>query len=80
MSAKLSKRDVEALLAGYDTDPIDALTVALRVVLDQPDASFDTLVASAPIGPRRRRDLVARDLAALDALARELNETRGLES
>lgn len=74
----LRKRDVEALLASYDHDPVAALTVALRIVLARPDASFDELVAVAPIDDARRSLLARRDLGVLDDLARELNETRTL--
>lgn len=75
---RLAKRDVERLLGGYDTDPVGALTVALRVVLVRPGASFDELLAVADLPLERRSALAARDLDALDDLARELNELRGL--
>lgn len=74
----LRKRDVEALLASYDHDPVAALTAALRVVLALPHAGFDELLAAAPIDDVRRVGLARHDLAALDDLARELNETRTL--
>lgn len=74
----LRKRDVEALLASYDHDPVAALTAALRVVLALPHAGFDELLAVAPIDDLRRSLLARHDLAALDDLARELNETRTL--
>jgi hypothetical protein len=74
----LRKRDVEALLADYDGDPVGALTVALRRLLDRPDASFDELVAGAGFDVERCHALVLRDVDALDALAAELNERRRL--
>lgn len=76
----LRKRDVEALLAGYDDDPVGALTIALRRVLDRPDdASFAELVALAGFDEPRRLALLANDVGALDALAAELNERRRLD-
>jgi hypothetical protein len=70
--------DVERLLDGYDTDPIGALTVALRLVLDQPAASWHALVSAAPVDVDRRRALLVGDQDSLDALLRELNELRTL--
>lgn len=74
----LRKRDVEALLATYDADPVAALTAALRIVLDRPDADYRTLVTTGPFDDERRTRLLAGDVATLDALTRELNETRHL--
>ncbi len=74
----LRKRDVEALLATYDADPVAALTAALRIVLDRPDADYRTLVTTGPFDDERRTRLLAGDVATLDALTRELNETRRL--
>jgi hypothetical protein len=51
---RLKKADAERLLAAYDTDPIAALTAALRIVLDMPDAGWAALVAAAPIDADRR--------------------------
>ncbi len=75
---RLTKHDAEALLATYDADPVSALTVALRRVLGRPGAGFDELVAEAPLPTDRQRALAARDQAALDALAGQLNEERTL--
>jgi hypothetical protein len=72
----LRKRDVETLLAQYDTDPIGALTDALRRVLERPSDPFDALVAAAPFDEERRTALLARSVDALDQLVAELNETR----
>ena len=74
---KLRKADVEQLLADYDSDPVAALTVALRVVLDRPDDEWSTLIQTAFAEDRRDR-LHARDSIALDQLAAELNELRTL--
>lgn len=75
---RLRKRDVEALLATYDTDPIRALTAALRHVLSLPEATFDQLVGAAPLHDERRALLLTRDVGALDELVAELNEQRTL--
>ena len=74
----LRKRDVEALFATYDADPVAALTAALRIVLDRPDVDYRTLVTTGPFDDDRRTRLLAGDVATLDTLAQELNETRTL--
>ena len=76
--ARLRKADVEALLDDYDSDPVAALTVALRRVLDHPQAEFADLVADAPIDDERRAELLRHNTDALDGLLRELNELRTL--
>jgi hypothetical protein len=73
---RLKKRHVERLLAGYDADPIAALSAALRVALDMPDAAWPALLAAAPIDDARRQLLLSADEATLDQLATELNEFR----
>jgi hypothetical protein len=75
----LRKTDAEQLLADYDTDPVAALTLALRIVLDLPGADWVTVVAAAPIDAARRRLLFDFDETTLDGLARELNERRGFD-
>jgi hypothetical protein len=77
--ARLNKRDVERLLADYDDDPVGALTVALRTMLALPDASWPALLVAAPISAGRRQLLLGEDQQALDELAAELNELRGLD-
>ena len=42
---RLSKRDVETLLATFDDDPVAALEIALRRLCGRPGAGFDELVA-----------------------------------
>ena len=76
--ARLTKRDVEALLASYDLDPVGALTVALRRVLEHSDASWPDLLASAGFTDTRRAALLVGEERALDSLAAELNELRSL--
>jgi hypothetical protein len=74
--ARLKKVHAERLLADYDADPVAALTSALQVVLEMPDAEWTALVAAAPIDDGRRQRLLAADEAILDQLAAELNERR----
>ncbi len=74
----LKKRDVELLLDRYDTDPVAALTEALRVALDRPDLDFTALVKLAGFSCARRIRLQAQEPAALDELLAELNERRAL--
>lgn len=73
----LSKRDVESLMKGFDENPHHALTVAMRIALGRPHATFETLVHLAPIDPVWRRGAIAGHVAALDRLAALLNEMRG---
>jgi len=79
LTRRLRKADVERLLADYDADPIATLTVALRVALATPDATWETLLERAPIEPERRERLRSGDEGALDELAAELNENRCLD-
>jgi hypothetical protein len=72
----LRKTEAEQLLTDYDTDPVAALSVALRIILDAPDADWVTLIAAAPIDANRRRLLFDSDQTTLDGLASELNERR----
>jgi len=72
----LKKRHVECLLADYDADPVSALTAALRITLEMPDATWPMLVAAAPIDAARRRSLLSADESRLDQLVAELNEFR----
>jgi hypothetical protein len=84
VTGRLTKRDVEVLLSTYDADPVAALERALRKLSGGNGASFDELIGSlvhdGVLDPARQRALVARDVDALDELAAELNETRGLRS
>ena len=76
--SRLKKADVEALLAGYDADPVAALTTALQVSLDRPDLEWTALLKVAGFSCARRIRLQGNDPAALDELAGELNELRAL--
>ena len=74
----MKKAHVEALLGDYDTDPIGALTAALRIVLDEPVGDWDSLLAAAKFSDTRRARLQLGEQGALDELAAELNEAREL--
>ena len=76
--ARLNKAQVEALLATYDASPIDSLTVALRIALDAPATEWAALLELADFSAARHRRLLRGEPLALDELAAELNEVRGL--
>lgn len=76
----LRKTEVEALLAGYDSDPVGALAAAMRIVLEMPGEVFPALVRAAGFPADREQRLLAHDVRSLDELARELNELRTLTS
>lgn len=76
--ARLRKRDVEILLATYDADPVAALTVALRRVLDRPGAAWPDLLAASGLPDDTVEALRTGRPAALDDLATTLNELRTL--
>lgn len=75
---RLTKRDVETMLDHYDVDPIEALTTALRVVLDEPHANWQALVTHGPFDDNQKVALAARRQGDLDDLLTELNELRTL--
>jgi hypothetical protein len=77
--ARLTKINAERLLADYDGNPLAALTAALRIALDRPDATWTQLLAAAPIDASRRQRLHDADESSLDQLAAELNERRCLD-
>lgn len=74
----LRKRDVEAMWDRYDTDPVGALTDALKRLLGTDETDWAALVKMAGFTCSRRVRLQAHDRRALDELARELNELRAL--
>lgn len=76
---RLNKRQVERLLADYDAGPVEALCVALRIVLARPDATWPELVAAARFTDTRAAALVVGEQLALDQLTAELNELRDLD-
>jgi len=63
-------------MVAYDTDPVGALTEALKHVLQTADADWASLIALCGFSPSRAGRLIARDVRALDELAAELNEMR----
>jgi hypothetical protein len=63
-------------MADYDADPIGALSAAMRIVLDMPDATWEMLVAAAPIDSYRKQRLLSGDESSMDRMAAELNEHR----
>jgi hypothetical protein len=65
-------------LAGYDLDPVGALTIALRRVLDQPDLGWPALIQAAGFSDTRTAALLVGDPTTLDTLAADLNELRRL--
>jgi len=67
------------LLVGYDQDSVAALTVAMRIVLERPDASWPDLVHAAGFSQTRAAALLLGEEGALDALVQELNELRELD-
>ncbi|HUC33247.1 MAG TPA: hypothetical protein VMS14_07570 [Ilumatobacteraceae bacterium] len=75
---RLRKHDVERLLASYDSDPVGALTVALRTLLDRPGDGWASLLAASGLSAERVALLRTGNQAALDELAAELNELRTL--
>lgn len=70
----LKKSEVEALMSAYDSDPVGALTSALRVVTGHDHATWEHIVSLLP--ERQRLQLIEAETSAMDLLAAELNETR----
>lgn len=75
---RLSKLDVELLLATYDDDPIEALSRALSILVGREGLGFDQLLVEAGLSEARTAMLMAREQRALDELLAELNERRTL--
>lgn len=76
-SRTLTKREVERLLFEVDTAQVTALLHALRIVIGDPDASWETAIAMYCSFHEQQQNLLNFDMTALDDLASELNETRG---
>jgi len=64
--------------AGFDTDPVGTLTIALRIALDAPGAAWSELLADPAIDDDRAAALLRAEVPALDALFAELNELRSI--
>jgi hypothetical protein len=75
---KLSKRDVEALLVEYDNNPIASLHAALGVLIPNCPASWEEAVDLLPIDEHQKQLLRHRNIEQLDALVKQLVETRCL--
>jgi hypothetical protein len=74
LARSLKKHEAESLMALYDSNPVDALSDALRVVTGHHSATWEHLVGL--LGQHLHEGLLAADTATLDLLAAELNETR----
>lgn len=75
----LTKRDVEALLRDYDSDPLAALLTALTKMWNVSELSWDDAVTRLPMSDEDKSHLRQRSLNALDELAKQLVENRGLQ-
>ena len=72
----MNKWQVESLLADFDVNAIQALTGAMRRVLDRPRATWNELIVAANFDQARAELLRSGDQTALDQLLTELNELR----
>ena len=77
LRALLTKRDVEVLLATYDTHPEIALRDALRKCFGLPYATWETLIELVAKQTDEINQLLSLSTDALDHLVKTLNETRG---
>ena len=76
--ARLTKRQVEQLVATYDADPPAALLVALRIVLN--NTTIEWMEATLKMPAHISVDaLHHKDIAALDQLLTHLIECRDLQ-
>lgn len=73
----LTKSEVEILMNRYDSQPREALSSALRIILGRPFAHWRSLVGALPISPERQSSLYRNCQDACDLLLTELNELRG---
>lgn len=76
-SRLLTKHEVELLLTEVDDSPVMAVLRALRIVIGQPNASWETAISMYCNFDARQSSLLIFDTTALDSLIAELNETRG---
>lgn len=75
----LSDLDVERLSQDYPTDPVAALTNALRALLGMPDGEMAALTKAADFTCDRRIRLSALDQETLDEVATGLGRLRTLD-
>lgn len=76
--ARLNKKDVEELLARYDTDHHEALLKCLHIVLDDTSLTWEESILHLH-STWDKEALLRRDTVACDALVKYLVETRSLE-
>jgi hypothetical protein len=75
---KLSKRDVEALLTEYDNNPVSSLHAALGVLIPNCPEEWEEAVNLLSIDESKKQLLRHGNVVALDALVKQLVETRCL--
>ena len=75
---KLSKRDVEALLAEYDKDPVSSLLSALQLLLPERPSNWEEAISALSIDDAKKQELRSHSIDALDSLVKQLVETRSL--
>ena len=84
----LGKRDVEHLMASYDTSPRLAIQTALQIISGRTLSSFETLVGLVDYLTSRHKGLpivaeptrlVRGDTDSMDALVSFINETRSID-
>ena len=75
---RLTKLDVELMLATYADDPVEALSRALSILVGREGLGFDQLLVEAGLSEARTAMLMAREQRSLDELLAELNERRTL--
>ena len=84
----LGKRDVEHLMASYDTAPRLSLQTALQIISGRATSSFETLIELIDFTASRNRGLsplaeptrlVRGDTESLDALVSYINEARSID-
>lgn len=75
---KLSKRDVEALLAGYDKNPVSSLLSALQLLLPEHPSNWEEAVNALSTDDVTKQQLRDHSIDALDSLVKQLVETRSL--
>jgi hypothetical protein len=77
--SSLTKRDVEALLRDYDADPVAALLSALSKVWRVSELTWNDAVDQLQVDEVTRAKLRGQSVDALDDLAKQLVENRGLQ-
>jgi hypothetical protein len=79
LMSSLTKRDVEALLRDYDSDPVAALLSALTKVWLVSEFTWNDAVDRLQVDEETRAKLRGCSVDALDDLAKQLVENRGLQ-